>query len=65
MDELACFSEVSRERAFECFELLRVEDGIALAAIAREAKLSYRTLQHWLERYRTYGLVGLNESHFR
>jgi len=61
VDELACFSEVSRERAFERFELLRVhlEDGIALAAIAREAKLSYRTLQHWLERYRTYGLVGL------
>jgi len=59
--ELACFSEVSRERAFERFELLRahLEDGIALAAIAREAKLSYRTLQHWLERYRTYGLVGL------
>jgi transposase len=58
VDELACFSEVSRERAFERFELLRVhlEDGIALAAIAREAKLSYRTLQHWLERYRTYGL---------
>ena len=35
MDELACFSEVSRERAFERFELLRVhlEDDIALAAI--------------------------------
>ena len=61
VDELACFSEVSRQLAFERFELLRahLEDGIALAAIAREAKLSYRTLQHWLERYRTYGLVGL------
>ena len=61
MDELACFSEVSRQRAFERFELLRahLEDGRPLAAIAREAKLSYRTLQYWLERYRTYGLVGL------
>jgi putative transposase len=61
VDELACFSEVSRERAFERFQLLRahLEDGITLAAIAREAKLSYRTLQYWLERYRTYGLVGL------
>ena len=61
MNELACFSEACGQRAFERFELLRahLEDGIALAAIAREAKLSYRTLQHWLERYRTYGLVGL------
>lgn len=61
MDELACFSEVSRQRAFERFELLRahLEDGRPLAAIAREAKLSYRTLQYWLERYRAYGLVGL------
>jgi putative transposase len=61
VDELACFSEVSRQRAFERFELLRahLEDGRPLTAIAREARLSYRTLQYWLERYRTYGLVGL------
>ena len=61
MDELACFSEVTRQRAFERFELLRahLEDGRPLTAIAREARLSYRTLQYWLERYRTYGLVGL------
>jgi DNA-binding transcriptional ArsR family regulator len=30
-----------------------------LAAIDREAKLSYRTLQYWLERYRTSGLAAL------
>ena len=50
MDELACFSEASRQRAFERFELLRahLEDGRPLAAIAREARLSYRTLQYWL-----------------
>ena len=61
MDELACFSEVSRQRAFERFELLRahLEDGRPLTAIAREASLSYRTLQYWLERYRAYFLVGL------
>ena len=66
MDELACFSEASRQRAFERFEFLRahLEDGRPLAAIAREAKLSYRTLQYWLERYRTYGLVGLVQHHY-
>src|SRR5262249_54221040 len=59
--ELACFSETSRQRAFECFELLRahLEDRKPLAAIAREAGLPYRTLQYWLERYRTSGLVAL------
>ena len=61
VDELGCFSEVSRQRAFERFELLRahLEDGRPLTAIGREARLSCRTLQYWLERYRTYGLVGL------
>jgi putative transposase len=51
----------SRQRAFERFELLRahLEDGGPLAAIARETNLSYRTLQYWLERYRTSGLVAL------
>jgi len=29
------------------------------AKIAREAKLSYRTLQYWLERYRTSWLAEL------
>ena len=29
------------------------------AAIAREAKVSYRMLQYWLERYRTSGLAAL------
>ena len=64
MDELACFSEVSRQRAFERFELLRahLEDGGSLAAIAREARLSYRTLQYRLERYRTSGPVATASS---
>jgi putative transposase len=61
VDELACFSETSRQRAFQHFELLRahLEDGRPLAAIARETSLSYRTLQYWLERYRASGLVAL------
>jgi ABC-type branched-subunit amino acid transport system substrate-binding protein len=56
-----CFSETSRQRAFERFELLRahLEDSGSLAAIAREARLSYRTLEYWLERYRTSGVVAL------
>jgi putative transposase len=59
--ELASFSETSRQRALERFELLRahLEDGRPLAAIAREARLSYRTLQYWLERYRTSGPAAL------
>jgi putative transposase len=59
--ELACFSETSRQRAFERFELLRahIEDGTPLAAIARETKLSYRTLQYWLEHYQTSGFAAL------
>ena len=62
MDELACFSETSRQRAFQHFELLRahLEDGRPLAAIARETSLSYRTLQYWakvLLAAKTYGSV--------
>jgi transposase-like protein len=60
MSELASFSESSRQSALQRFQLLRahVEDGRSLAAIAREAKISYRTLQYWLERYRTSGLAA-------
>ena len=61
MAELASFSESSRQTALQRFQLLRahLEDGRSLAAIAREAKISYRTLQYWLERYRTSGLAAL------
>jgi putative transposase len=43
------------------FQLLRahLEDSRSLAAIGREAKVSYRTLQYWLERHRTSGLAAL------
>jgi GNAT superfamily N-acetyltransferase len=61
MSELASFSESSRQSTLQRFQLLRAhfEDGRSLAAIAREAKISYRTLQYWLERYRTSGLAAL------
>jgi putative transposase len=61
VSELASFSEHTRQSALQRFQLLRahLEDGRPLAAIAREAKLSYRTLQYWLERYRTSGLTAL------
>jgi hypothetical protein len=41
VDELACFSEVSRQRAFERFELLgaHLEDDRPLAAIAALLRL--------------------------
>jgi len=61
MSELASFSESSRQSALQRFQLLRthLEDGRSLAAIAREANIPYRTLQYWLERYRTSGLAAL------
>jgi len=61
MPELASFSESSRQSALQRFQLLRahLEDGRSLAAIVREANISYRTLQYWLERYRTSGLAAL------
>jgi putative transposase len=61
MPELASFSESSRQSALQHFQLLRahLEDGQPLAAIAREANIPYRTLQYWLERYRTSGLAAL------
>ena len=37
--------------------------GRSLAAIALEANISYRTLQYWLERYRTSGLAVLARKH--
>lgn len=67
MAELAFFSETSRQLAFERFELLRahIEGGRPLAAIARQTKLSYRTLQYWLERYRTSGRTAAGDASFR
>jgi putative transposase len=61
MSALASFSDSSRQSALQRFQLLRVhlEDGRSLAAIAGEAKISYRTLQNWLERYRASGLAAL------
>ena len=41
------------------------EDGRPLAAIAREAKLSYGTLQYWLERYQTSAWPRLRVSRGR
>ena len=47
MDELSCFSEISRQRAFARFPLFRVrlENGRSLAAVAREAVFSERDLR--------------------
>ncbi len=47
--------------AMERFRRLRphLEDGVPLAAVAREAGLPLRTLERWIQRYRTQGLTGL------
>jgi transposase len=61
MSELASLSDSSHQSALQHFQLLRVhlEDDRSLAAIASEAKISYFTLQNWLERYRASGLSAL------
>lgn len=47
--------------AFQRFQLLRphLEAGVSLTAIAQQHRLSLRTLQRWVQRYRDQGLVGL------
>lgn len=58
---LAAFSESQRGQAIERFGLLRqyLEDGVPLALLSREQRISRRTLHRWLEAYRRYGLAGL------
>jgi putative transposase len=53
--------EADRVRALERFRVLRpcVEDGVALAKLARDHELRLRTLQRWLHAYRESGLIGL------
>ena len=55
-------SEVQRRRALECYRLLRphVDGDASLTSVAEEVKLSLRTLQRWVSRYRRFGLAGLS-----
>ena len=54
-------SERPRERALERYKKLRphLEQDVPLAGVAKEASLPLRTAQHWVSRYRRFGLVGL------
>jgi putative transposase len=53
--------EAGRQRALERFRILRpfLEDGVPLARIAINQKMTLRTAQRWVARYRQDGLVGL------
>ena len=57
-------SEPQRERALERYKKLRphLEQNVPLAGVAEEASLPLRTAQHWVSRYRRFGLVGLTRA---
>jgi len=57
-------SERQRERALERYKKLRphLEQDVPLAGVAKEASLPLRTAQHWVSRYRRFGLVGLTRA---
>ena len=61
LDTLSALSEAQREIALERFELLRpfLEEGVALAEVARTVSVPLRTLERWVSRYRQQGLAGL------
>jgi putative transposase len=54
-------SDAERELALERFRVLRgcLEEGVSVAALAREGALHPRTVQRWLRAYRQHGLLGL------
>lgn len=58
---LSKLTEQERERALEHFRIICpfLEEGVALAQIARQHPLPLRTLRRWVKQYRTEGLVGL------
>ena len=58
---LTALPEAARERALARFAQLRphLEDGVALARVARELGVNPRTAGRWVARYRREGLAGL------
>ena len=61
---LAELSERQRERALDRYRKLRphLEQDAPLARVAKEASLPLRTAQHWVSRYRRFGLAGLTRA---
>lgn len=55
---------MSGDAALERFVLLRahLQDGVPLAAVARDAGVPIGTLRHWLRRYRTGGMAALERK---
>ena len=61
MDELASLQESTREIALERFRIIQpcLEEDRSLSVIARKARIPYRTIRRWLNRYRRFGLAAL------
>lgn len=61
MTLLSHLTEAERAQAMARFQVLRpfLEGQVELTALARQHSLSLRTLQRWVQRYDTEGLVGL------
>jgi putative transposase len=57
----AQLSEAAGRQALERLGLLRphLEDGVSLAKLADRHRMSLRTLERWVRRYRQHGLGGL------
>jgi len=57
-------AESERTQALEHFYVIRpfLEDGVALAQIARERAIPIRTLSRWVKQYRETGLNGLTRQ---
>lgn len=57
---LTALTQAQRELAMERFSLLKpaLEDGVSQTQIAEMHGLSLRTIQRWMQAYRTQGLVG-------
>ncbi|MDP9380953.1 MAG: helix-turn-helix domain-containing protein [Chloroflexota bacterium] len=58
---MTSLTDIERTEAIARFRVLRpyLEDGVSLAEIARNQAVTSRTLERWVVRYRSEGLVGL------
>jgi putative transposase len=61
---LTTLTQAQRERAMERFSLLKpaLEEGVSQTQIAKTHGHSLRTIQRWMQAYRTRGLVGLAKA---
>ncbi len=61
MSGLAGLSDADRQAAMRRFEILRphLEHEVPLTRVATDAEVPLRTVQRWLARYQSLGLIGL------